>query len=142
MRSAYLCEPNVGEKPGVGWHWAIGLARLGYEVWVLTAARPGRLIEEELALRPRSNLQFRYYEPPKWVASKKKGVRAICGRVMQTKGKKKSKLGRDLADLHEDSTLLERLSLGARRRTGALSWGKQVESINSRLGPDVRSQAP
>ncbi len=77
LLSAFACEPNAGSEPGIGWHWAIELARVGHEVWVLTAARHRRVIEEELALRPCIDLQFHYYEFPIWFTSTKKGVRAI-----------------------------------------------------------------
>ncbi len=77
LLSAYACEPNAGSESGVGWHWAIGLARLGHDVWVLTAARHRRAIERELASRSRSNLRFRYYELPKWPVADDKEFRAI-----------------------------------------------------------------
>lgn len=38
LLSAYACELNTGSEPGVGWHWAAEVTRLGHEVWVLTRA--------------------------------------------------------------------------------------------------------
>src|ERR1700686_5022098 len=36
LLSAYACEPGKGSEPGVGWHWAVEMARLGHRVTVLT----------------------------------------------------------------------------------------------------------
>ncbi len=64
LLSSYACGSAFGSKPGVGWRRAIGLARLGHEVRVVTAARNRPVIEVELVLRPRSNPQFRYSDIP------------------------------------------------------------------------------
>ena len=29
LLSAYACEPGIGSEPGIGWHWALEIARLG-----------------------------------------------------------------------------------------------------------------
>ena len=34
--SAYACEPQKGSEPGIGWHWVVELARLEYNVHVIT----------------------------------------------------------------------------------------------------------
>ena len=36
LLSAYACRPGGGSEPGIGWHWAEEIARLGHEVHVLT----------------------------------------------------------------------------------------------------------
>lgn len=36
LLSAYACRPGGGSEPGVGWHWAEEIARLGHEVHILT----------------------------------------------------------------------------------------------------------
>lgn len=36
LLSAFACNPTAGSEPGVGWNWAVGIARLGHEVLVLT----------------------------------------------------------------------------------------------------------
>lgn len=84
LLSAYACEPNKGSEPGVGWNWAIELARLGHQVWVITRANNQPSIaqqlqtnrenqedkEKELAKShtpfPTSNLHFIYYDLPSW----------------------------------------------------------------------------
>lgn len=80
LLSAYACEPNKGSEPGVGWHWAIELARLGHQVWVITRANNQPSIEQELQTNgqyredgalpkinspfPIANLHFVYYDLP------------------------------------------------------------------------------
>ncbi|HEY9621761.1 MAG TPA: glycosyltransferase family 4 protein [Crinalium sp.] len=60
LLSAYECEPNRGREQGRGWNWALQLAKLGYEVWVLTPQRNQDLIEPAIATEPVSNLHFVY----------------------------------------------------------------------------------
>lgn len=73
LLSAYACEPNKGSEPGVGWSWAIEVAKLGHDVWVLTRANNRAAIEAELAeMAPLGNLQFLYYDLPKWARRLKK----------------------------------------------------------------------
>ena len=48
LLSAFACAPHSGSEPGVGWHWALELARRGHEVVVLTRARDRSAIEAEL----------------------------------------------------------------------------------------------
>lgn len=64
--SAYACEPNRGSEPHVGWQWALGLARRGHEVWVLTRSNNRHVIEEALAKSPVENLSFEYFDLPRW----------------------------------------------------------------------------
>jgi len=78
LLSVYACEPNRGSEPGVGWNWALELARLGYEVWALTRANNRAAIEAELAKSPPiKNLNFLYYDLPLWIRWWKKGERGI-----------------------------------------------------------------
>lgn len=60
LLSAYECEPNRGREQGRGWNWALQLASLGYEVWVLTPQRNQDLIETALAQAASPNLHFVY----------------------------------------------------------------------------------
>jgi glycosyltransferase involved in cell wall biosynthesis len=78
MLSAYACEPNKGSEPGVGWHWALELAKLGHEVWVLTRANNQSNIEAawQNADKP-AKLHFVYYDLPAWVKRWKKGNRGV-----------------------------------------------------------------
>lgn len=68
LLSAYACEPNVGSERGIGWNWALGLARLGHEVFVITCGSHHRVaIEEKLSSSsPIPHLNFFYYDLPWW----------------------------------------------------------------------------
>ena len=78
LLSAYACEPNKGSEPGVGWHWALEIVRLGHEVWVLTRANNRLGIEAEMEkLSQVRNLRFLYYDLPGWARWWKKGNRGI-----------------------------------------------------------------
>lgn len=78
LLSAYACEPNRGSEPGVGWNWAIEIARLGHEVWVLTRANNRQVIETEIAAgNYPDNLHFLYYDLPAWAKWWKKGGRGV-----------------------------------------------------------------
>lgn len=72
LLSAYACEPNKGSEPGVGWHWAKEIARLGHEVWVITRANNQPVIDEALFNNPSANLHFTYYDLPGWLKHWKK----------------------------------------------------------------------
>lgn len=75
LLSAYACEPHRGSEPGIGWNWALELARLGHEIWVLTRSANRQAIEQEgLNLE---NLRFIYYDLPPWARFWKKGGRGI-----------------------------------------------------------------
>ena len=68
LLSAYACEPNKGSEPGIGWHWAVELARMGHEVWVLTRENNRPAIEAELdKMETMPNLNFLYYDLPAWM---------------------------------------------------------------------------
>lgn len=64
LLSAYACEPGVGSEPGIGWRWAIELARLGHEVTVVTPPTKRIEIEAELKKLPGINISFIFYKPP------------------------------------------------------------------------------
>jgi glycosyltransferase involved in cell wall biosynthesis len=66
LLSAFACAPNVGSEGGVGWRWAIELAKL-HEVIVVTDATRREAIEAELAVHPVANLQFVFFRPG-WLA--------------------------------------------------------------------------
>ena len=78
LLSAYACEPNKGSEPGVGWNWAIELAQLGHDVWVLTRVNNEPVIRKEFQEKQQpDNLHFIYYDLPLWVRYFKKGNRGI-----------------------------------------------------------------
>jgi short-subunit dehydrogenase len=67
LLSAYACEPGRGSEPGVGWHWATELARLGHEVAVITRSnnRPVNRIRHWRS-RQSAACDFYYYDLPSW----------------------------------------------------------------------------
>jgi len=77
LLSAYACEPDKGSEPGVGWHWAIELVRLGHEVHVLTRANNETAIVEEVSKLKCKNLYFIYYDLPAYLKWWKKGGRGV-----------------------------------------------------------------
>jgi len=77
LLSAYACEPWKGSEPGVGWHWALELARQGHEVTVLTRANNREPIEVALKSHVPMGLQFFYYDLPRWAMWWKKGARGV-----------------------------------------------------------------
>lgn len=62
LLSAYACEPNRGSEPGVGWHWAIEIAKRGHEVIVLTRKNNKDVISKESGIP--DNVSFLYYDLP------------------------------------------------------------------------------
>ena len=64
LLSAFSCAPHSGSEPGVGWHWALEVARLGHEVLVLTQRRHQAAIRAELAAgQLPQNLAFEFLMP-------------------------------------------------------------------------------
>ena len=78
LLSAYACEPNRGSEPGVGWHWALEIAKKGHQVWVLTRANNKDIIEDYFSknIQP-INLQFIYYDLPKHLLKLKKRILGV-----------------------------------------------------------------
>ena len=74
--SAYACEPGKGSEPGVGWNLAKAMAER-HNVWVLTRANNRPVIDAELAERPVPNLEFLYYDLPRWASWWKRGGRGV-----------------------------------------------------------------
>lgn len=66
---AYACEPNRGSEPGVGWHWAIELAKdVSHEVYVLTRTNNESVINRYFAnTYIPVNLHFLFYDLPAFV---------------------------------------------------------------------------
>lgn len=75
--SAYACEPNKGSEPGVGWQWALQMARF-HEIWVLTRAN-NRASIEAVTLSPEqtSRIHWVYFDLPRWASFWKRGVRGV-----------------------------------------------------------------
>lgn len=77
LLSAYACEPHQGSEPGVGWHWATGLARAGHRVCVVTRANNRGAIEKALGETALPGLRFVYYDLPRWARWWKRGGRGV-----------------------------------------------------------------
>lgn len=80
LMSAYSCAPGRGSEPGVGWNWALTLARQGHEVWVLTRAKNRAEIESGLAqgeMGTGTRLHFLYYDLPSWASRWKRRGRWV-----------------------------------------------------------------
>jgi len=79
LLSAYACEPGKGSEPGVGWHWAIEIARLGHEVHILTRPKSVAVIERDLAelVGLHLNIHIHDYDLPHWARWWHKGLRGI-----------------------------------------------------------------
>lgn len=73
LLSAYACEPNKGSEPGIGWNWAIEIAKRGHNVIVLTRRNNRAVIEQESDVP--INLSFIYYDLP----DKLMGLKKIFG---------------------------------------------------------------
>jgi len=64
LLSAFSCRPNSGSERGVGWHWALEIAKLGHEVWVLTHPKHQAAIEEATLDDLAEQMHFIYYQIP------------------------------------------------------------------------------
>jgi glycosyltransferase involved in cell wall biosynthesis len=64
LLSAFACEPNLGSEPEVGWKWAVHLAALGHDVWVLTREDSRGAIEREVARLTHRSPRFVYLDLP------------------------------------------------------------------------------
>ena len=72
--SLYACEPHRGSEPGVGWAWALGMAKR-HETWVLTRANNREVIEAELdrlSIPAAERPHFLWVDMPRWVQYLKK----------------------------------------------------------------------
>ena len=78
LLSAYACEPGKGSEPGVGWRWALEMAALNHEVWVITRANNKTAIQSGLAKHGKPhNLHFIYYDLPSWASWWKRGHQGV-----------------------------------------------------------------
>jgi len=75
--SAYACEPNSGSEPGIGWYSATTMSGKGHSIDVITRANNRPVIEHELQRHPMPQINFHYYDLPKWISWFKKGRRGI-----------------------------------------------------------------
>lgn len=77
LMSAYACEPGKGSEPGVGWYWALQMARW-HDVWVLTREN-NRASIEQVPLTPdqQRHLHWVYFDLPAWARTWKRGSRGV-----------------------------------------------------------------
>jgi glycosyltransferase involved in cell wall biosynthesis len=79
LLSAYACEPDAGSEPGLGWQWAVNLARLGNQVCVITRRENQEVIEASRERQDLSNLRFVYLGLPVLGHYMRKGSRSeLC----------------------------------------------------------------
>lgn len=79
LLSAYACEPNKGSEPGVGWNWAIEIAK-HHNVWIITRDNNEPTITAYLRKHPEyknENLHFIYVGLSKKLTFWKKGRRGM-----------------------------------------------------------------
>jgi len=74
LMSAYACEPGKGSEPGVGWNWALQMARY-HDVTVITRSNNRPTLEQGLAGLPGPHPQFWYYDlPERMLQWKRRGL--------------------------------------------------------------------
>jgi glycosyltransferase involved in cell wall biosynthesis len=61
LLSAFSCDPEQGSEPGVGWAWALQLAKSGNDVVVLTRESNRTTIESRLRIGEVTKLRFVYF---------------------------------------------------------------------------------
>jgi glycosyltransferase involved in cell wall biosynthesis len=77
LLSAYACEPGKGSEPGMGWHWAVEIARLGHEVHILTRANNVAQVERGIAPLSGLRLFVHGYDLPRSLRWWKQGQRGV-----------------------------------------------------------------
>jgi glycosyltransferase involved in cell wall biosynthesis len=76
--SAYACLPTRGSEPGVGWRWAMEIAKLGHETHVLTRDNHREAIEAaQVQGEVPGNIFFHYYDWPRWSRFWEKDERGV-----------------------------------------------------------------
>ena len=73
--SAYACEPSKGSEPGIGWNWAIEIAKRGQHLVIFTRLNNKKNIESFLnknELDINGSIRFQYYDFPKFILFIKK----------------------------------------------------------------------
>jgi glycosyltransferase involved in cell wall biosynthesis len=85
LLSAFACEPNAGSECGVGWNWALFLARAGHQVVVLTRciSRPGIETAMKGALVANLHLRFEYFDVPKSLRWERRGPQHLHNALWQ-----------------------------------------------------------
>lgn len=75
--SAYACEPHKGSEPEVGWRWVLDASKEYQQVVVVTRKNNQPSIEKEIQTLGITNVEFKYFDLPKWSRFWKKGGRGV-----------------------------------------------------------------
>jgi len=77
--SAFECFPNKGSEAGVGWNWALQLAGIGHDVWVVTGGDSKEKIEAAVAdgYPLPENMKFIYLDLLPWGIWGKDNLRLV-----------------------------------------------------------------
>lgn len=76
--SAFACSPLRGSEDGIGWHWVLETARLGYDVTVLTRRCYEPEIEAAIdTVRAAGKVRFVYLDLAAWINFH--GLRKLAG---------------------------------------------------------------
>lgn len=73
--SAYACEPSKGSEPGIGWDWAVEIAKRGHHLVIFTRLNNKTNIESflnENELNISGTISFQYYDLPEFILFIKK----------------------------------------------------------------------
>ena len=76
LLSAYACEPEKGSEPGVGWNWALELAKK-HKVVVITRENNKQAIQQYLSRHSCANLSFAFCDLPSKLSFFKKGQKGL-----------------------------------------------------------------
>jgi len=74
--SAYACEPEKGSESGIGWSFVSQAAQF-HDLWVITRASNRSAIEASLGKHPLNNVQWLFFDLPRWSRFWKKGERGV-----------------------------------------------------------------
>src|ERR1017187_5394526 len=73
LMSAYACEPGKGSEPGVGWNWALQMARF-HDIWVITRTNNREAIQAYCDQYALKNPRFVFVDLPSPFLRLKKGL--------------------------------------------------------------------
>ena len=73
---AYACEPYKGSEQGVGWNWALQIAKRN-KVIVITRSNNEPVISDYLKKHPIDNITFYYCDVPDSIRKYKKGSKGV-----------------------------------------------------------------
>jgi glycosyltransferase involved in cell wall biosynthesis len=84
LLSAFACAPNAGSECGVGWNWALFVARAGHQVVVLTRSISRPAIETAMkGSLTDLHLRFEYFDVPKSLRWERRGPQHLHNALWQ-----------------------------------------------------------